>query len=76
MTTIQIESNIPPPLSNPYKSLHELLQHMKIGDSVLVPRKTAESIRVAGIRQGARVVTRKQKCGRYRVWRVENLQAN
>lgn len=64
-----IEKNIPMP--DQRNSYSNLLDQMKVGDSILMPKKNYLSFRQAAFQKDIKITARKQPCGNYRVWRAD-----
>ncbi len=78
MSEIKIEYNIQvsPKLGPGLNPWRELCRAMKViekgkGDSVLLNRKQANSMRTSALQQGMKLTIREQPDGRFRVWRLK-----
>ena len=78
--TFMIEKNVPMPTSSargaPSKGYDILLTHMKVGDSVVVPRSALASIRAYAKKLQCEIATRKVDKFQRRVWMLQKESTN
>lgn len=74
MSEITIESGIPIPPKHKGTGYPELMRQMKVGDSILVPKKGRVAVLQAAVRLRITITTRKEGDGTMRCWKVSDTR--